>query len=95
MGDERTEQRALRRIGLAFLGLAAYIAVQTVATLAADIHPDPSPLGIGWLAATVVVMAVLAVGKDSTGRATDNVVLRTEAKVTFVDTSSRRRSSSA
>src|SRR4029453_14090987 len=58
VSDERTEQRAMRRIGLAFLALAAYIAAQTVATLAADIRPESSPLGIGWLAATVVVMAL-------------------------------------
>jgi divalent metal cation (Fe/Co/Zn/Cd) transporter len=83
--DPERERRAVRRIGLAFFGLAAYLAVQTVVTIAADIRPGPSPLGIAWLAATVVVMFGLAAGKHRTGRAADNRVLMTEAKVTVVD----------
>jgi divalent metal cation (Fe/Co/Zn/Cd) transporter len=84
---ERDERRAVRRIGVAFLGLAAYIAVQTIATLATGTRPDASALGIGWLAATVVVMFGLASGKQATGQAAQNRVLLTEAKVTVVDAS--------
>jgi divalent metal cation (Fe/Co/Zn/Cd) transporter len=41
------EHHAVRLIGLAFLGLAAYIGAQAVVTLALDVRPDTSPLGIG------------------------------------------------
>ena len=40
---------------------------------------------MAWLAATVVVMAALAVGKSRTGAALGNAVLRAEARVTAVD----------
>jgi divalent metal cation (Fe/Co/Zn/Cd) transporter len=72
-------------IGLAFLGLALYLVGQTAATLAAGIRPGSSPLGIGWLAATVVAMFSLAAAKGRTGRALGNRTLQTEAKVTMID----------
>ena len=83
--DPDRERRAVRRIGIAFFGLALYIAVQAVLTVAFAIHPDPSPLGIAWLAATVLVMFALAWGKQRTGRELANPVLLAEAKVTVVD----------
>ena len=79
------ERRAVRLIGLAFLVLAVYLAAQTAATLLAGVRPDPSPLGIGLLAATSVVMFGLAAGKARTGRALGNETLQTEAKVTVID----------
>lgn len=79
------EQRAVRLIGFAFLGLAIYLVGQTAVTLAAGIRPDSSPLGIGWLAATVVAMFSLAAAKGRTGRALGNLTLQTEAKVTMID----------
>ncbi len=79
------DQRALRRIGIAFFVLALYIVVQAVVTVALGIRPDSSPLGIGWLAATCVVMFGLAAGKSRTGRLLANPVLIAEAKVTVVD----------
>jgi hypothetical protein len=60
------ERRALRRIGLAFFGIALYIAAQAVVTLISGVEPDSSALGIGWLAATCVVMFGLAAGKART-----------------------------
>lgn len=83
--DPDRERRAIRRIGVAFLALAAFISVQTAATLAAGVRPDASPLGIAWLSATVVVMLGLATAKLRTGRAAGSRVLQTEAKVTFID----------
>ena len=83
--DPDREHRAVRLIGLAFLALAAYLIAQTAFTLAEGIHPDESPLGIAWLAATVVVMFSLAAAKSSTGRALGNRTLQAEAKVTLVD----------
>jgi len=79
------EQRALRIIGVAFLLLAAYIAVQSSVVLARSAHPQASMIGIGWLAVTAVVMFGLAYGKSHTGRALGNRVLQTEARVTMID----------
>lgn len=79
------ERRALRLIGLAFFGLAAYVAAQTLVTIVLDIRPDTSVLGIAWLSATCVVMFSLAAAKSRTGAELGNVVLQVEAKVTVVD----------
>jgi len=80
-----SQKTAERRIAYAFLALALYLTVQAIVTVAADVHPDSSPVGIGWLAATAVVMFALAYGKAATGRALDHRVLRAEARVTVVD----------
>jgi len=83
--DPGRERRAERLIGIAFFALAIYLIGQTIVTLALDVHPDSSPLGIAWLAATCIVMFTLAAGKARTGRELGNRVLQTEAKVTVVD----------
>ncbi len=78
-------RRALRLIGAAFAALAAYLAVQSTASLVVGWRPDHSVPGIAWTALTAVVMFGLAAGKTRTGRALDNPVLRTEGRVTAVD----------
>ena len=42
-------------------------------------------MGIGWTAATVLVMVMLAAGKARVGGELGNEVLRTEGRVTFID----------
>lgn len=79
------ERRALRRIGIAFVLLAVYIAGQAAVTLALGVRPESSPLGIAWLAATCVVMFGLAAAKARTGRELAHPVLQAEAGVTLVD----------
>jgi divalent metal cation (Fe/Co/Zn/Cd) transporter len=79
------ERRALRLIGVAFFLLALYILGQFAYTLATQTRPDPSALGIGWLAATLIAMLLLAYGKRVTGRALGNPVLTTEGHVTLID----------
>ena len=82
---EHRQRTALRIIGVAFIVLAAYLAIQSTWALVTAHHPHPSPLGIGWTAVTAAVMFALAAGKARTGRALDNPVLRTEGRVTLVD----------
>ncbi len=85
LGEQQREVRALRLIGVAFFGLAIYILLQSALTLLAQRHPLTSPLGIAWLAATLVAMLVLASGKRITGQQLGNPVLTTEARVTLID----------
>ncbi|HEV8065801.1 MAG TPA: cation transporter [Acidimicrobiales bacterium] len=83
-GQER-QRRALRVIGIAFVALAAYLAVQGSVVLALGFRPHHSPLGIGWTTATAAVMFVLASLKGRTGRELHNPVLLAESRVTVVD----------
>jgi divalent metal cation (Fe/Co/Zn/Cd) transporter len=84
VGEQRQE-RALRLIGVAFAGLALYLAMQSTVVLAAGYHPDPSPGGIAWTGITAAVMFTLAAGKARTGTALNNPVLKTEGRVTLID----------
>ena len=79
------EERALRLIGAAFFALAIYILAQSAVLLLSGTRPHPSPLGIVWLAITLLAMLLLAWGKGVTGRQLDNPVLRKEGYVTLID----------
>ncbi len=82
---EARQARALRLIGVAFVLLAAYLLVQSVAALLVGHHATPVVGGIAWTAATAVVMFALAALKTRTGRALGDPVLATEGRVTFID----------
>ena len=79
------QRRAMRLIGIAFVGLAFYLAVQSTIVLAVGFHPRHSPLGIAWTGATAVVMFSLAKGKAVTGSALGNPVLTAEGRITMID----------
>jgi divalent metal cation (Fe/Co/Zn/Cd) transporter len=83
--DEHRQQRALRLIGGAFALLALYLLAQGAVVLATRHHAGHSVVGIVWTSLTAVAMFSLAWGKGRTGRALDNVVLRTEGRVTLID----------
>jgi divalent metal cation (Fe/Co/Zn/Cd) transporter len=83
-GEDR-QRRALHLIAAAFLALAAYLTIQTVAVLAAGYHPHHSRVGIAWTAITALVMFALAYGKKRVGTALGNRVLTTESRVTVID----------
>ncbi len=80
-----SEELALRLIGGAFVALSVYLGAYAAYALATHAEPAGSPFGMGWLAATVVAMVVLGVGKARTGVALRHPVLRAEARVTLVD----------
>lgn len=79
------QPQALRLIGMAFAGLAVYLAVQSTVVLVSGYQPRHSIGGIIWTALTAAAMFALAAGKTRTGAALDNPVLRTEVKVTVID----------
>src|SRR5580698_9674717 len=58
--NEERQHKALHLIGLAFVGLAIYLAVQSSIVLIAEFHPHHSTLGISWTAITALVMFALA-----------------------------------
>ena len=64
--------------------LALYLLIQGAVVLLARHHAGHSIPGIIWTALTAVAMFLLAFGKARTGAA-DNVVLRTQGRVTLVD----------
>jgi divalent metal cation (Fe/Co/Zn/Cd) transporter len=83
--EEARRTRALRLVGVAFVALAVFLAVQSTVVLVAGVRPGHSPLGIGWTAVTALVMFALAAGKAATGAALDNPVLTAEGRITLVD----------
>jgi divalent metal cation (Fe/Co/Zn/Cd) transporter len=82
--EERT-RRALRLIGAAFFALGVFLVIAAAARLAAGATPDESPLGIAYLALTVVVMFALARLKHATGEALQSRPLLAEAHVSYLD----------
>jgi divalent metal cation (Fe/Co/Zn/Cd) transporter len=81
----RRRRRALRLIGVAFVILATYLAVQSTIVLVIGFHSGHSPLGIAWTAVTAIVMFALAAGKARTGDALHNPVLQAEGRITLID----------
>jgi divalent metal cation (Fe/Co/Zn/Cd) transporter len=79
------QRRALRLIGLAFVGLGTYLGIQSTIALIVRFHPHHSPVGIFWTGATAAVMFGFALGKARTGAALNNPVLRTEGRITMID----------
>jgi len=82
---QHRQERALRMIGVAFAGLAVYLAVQSTIVLIVGYHPRHSVVGIAWTAVTAAVMFALAAAKSRTGAALGNPVLVTEGRVTTID----------
>ena len=66
---ESREQRALRLMALSFFALAAYVAFESARALLSGADADPSPVGIGLAAASLVVMPFLSWAQRRTGRA--------------------------
>lgn len=62
--DERKERRTLRAVALTFFLLAAYVLFEGVRSLMDTESPDHSLVGIVLLAASIIVMPVLAAAKQ-------------------------------
>lgn len=61
--DERRERLAIRLVGISFLLLAAYVAVDSVKSLVEQEEPRESWVGIGLAVASLIVMPLLARAK--------------------------------
>ncbi|GAA4288003.1 cation diffusion facilitator family transporter [Georgenia daeguensis] len=79
--DERRERRALRLVATTFFLLAAYVTFEGVRSLVEGETPDRSPVAVGLLVASVVVMPLLAAAKRRVGLALrDNLILADAAE---------------
>jgi divalent metal cation (Fe/Co/Zn/Cd) transporter len=65
---EDRERLALRLIAISFFALAGWVAVDAVRSLLGADEAQPSPVGIGIAATSVVVMPLLVWAKRRTGR---------------------------
>ena len=83
--DEAAERKALRLVGVTFFLLAAYILVQSSATLLGWLaEPRESPVGIALVIASALVMTVLYFGKTGIARKLGSPALRAEAVQSLV-----------
>ncbi len=69
---ERVERIAVRAIGVSFLVLAAFVAVEAFRSLALGDKPEASPVGIGLTLVSLVVMPLLAARKRRVAIALDS-----------------------
>ncbi|GAB4082791.1 cation transporter [Modestobacter muralis] len=67
--DEAKERRALKAVAITFFVLAAYVIVEGIRSLLSDEEPDTSIVGLVLLAASVVIMPLLARAKRRVGLA--------------------------
>ncbi len=80
---ERVERRAERLVGVAFLLLAAYVAVDAALALARGERPEASPVGIALTAVSIVVMLWLAGQKRRAGEGLRSRALVADSKQTY------------
>jgi divalent metal cation (Fe/Co/Zn/Cd) transporter len=78
------ERRALRVIGLSFLALALYIAVDATRSLVGRAAPDESLLGIAIAGVSLIVMPLLARAKRDVANALASRAIRAEARQTDI-----------
>jgi len=76
------EGRTLRIVGWCFIGLAAYVTIDSVKSLYLREEPERSWLGVIILVLSVIVMPALAWGKRQVANEMQSAALKAEAKQT-------------
>jgi cation diffusion facilitator family transporter len=85
--NERAERRAVRLIALSFFGIAAYVAVDSIAVLfGVREEPRTSALGLAITALSLVVMPSLAFAKRRVAQRMGSVALKADAAETMLCT---------
>lgn len=79
---ERNEKRALKAVGICFLGLAAYIAYESATDLWFKRAPEHSIPGIILACVSLVAMPLLSRAKRSVGRSLGSAAMHADAKQT-------------
>lgn len=79
---ERHERLALRIVGLCFIGLALYIAVDSAKQLISRIAPEHSLFGIVIASASLIVMPILARAKRRIASELDSAAMKADSRQT-------------
>lgn len=82
--DERKEKLTLRFVAVTFFLLAAYVVIEGVRSLLQGSAPESSPLSIGVLIASIIVMPLLAAAKTRVGRRLGDRLILADAAETRV-----------
>jgi len=82
----RREKTALRIVATSFFLLAAYVATESARALAGAAAADPSPVGIGLAALSLVVMPVLSLAQRRAGREFGSAAAVADSKQTLLCT---------
>lgn len=82
--DEIAERRVLKIVALTFFALATYLVVQGIRALVAGDTPQQSPVSIGLLIASLIVMPALAVLKTRVGRRLGDDLILADAAETKI-----------
>src|SRR5215831_15298384 len=77
---ELNERRALRIVGICFVLLAAYIAVESGLDLLYGRAPEHSPLGIALACISLVTMPILSKAKRKIGHELGSAAMQADAK---------------
>ena len=77
---ERSEKRALRIVGLCFVGLAAYITYESLSNLVRKHAPEHSIPGVALACISLVVMPLLSRAKMKIGEALNSIAMNADAK---------------
>lgn len=83
--DRRRERRAVRAIGAAYLVVAVYVLLDSGNALRIANRPEPSPIGMLLLAATVLIMGVLGIAKLRVGRELHSATVTADGRFSLVD----------
>ena len=82
--DERKERITLRLVAVTFFLLAGYVTVEGIRSLIVGETPESSPLAIGLLVASLVVMPLLAAAKRRVGLALADPLILADAAETRI-----------
>jgi divalent metal cation (Fe/Co/Zn/Cd) transporter len=83
---QRRERTALRLIAVSFFALAAYVTVESVRALILAVEPEPSRVGIGLAALSLLVMPALSLAQRRAGREFGSASAVADSKQTLVCT---------
>ncbi|MDQ3645929.1 MAG: cation transporter [Actinomycetota bacterium] len=84
--SEDAERKAIRLVGGAFLGLAAYIGIQALYDLVSGVRPEESLPGIVLATVSLVVMPLLAWRKRKVAQLLDSRALQADSRQTILCT---------
>jgi divalent metal cation (Fe/Co/Zn/Cd) transporter len=83
--DPQRARRAMRLLAIAFALLGCYLVADSIHGVVSRAQAESSPVGMAFMAATVVVMFILAWGKRRTGLALGNRPLVANARMAVID----------